>query len=520
MNLSESRPRNGAANERRAPSSLNPELFSIAHGAGLVFAGSMVGSGLRYVFQLLVARSLGAELFGIFLLGLTVFSVAEVIVQLGLPNGVVRYVALYNGQSDRSRVKGTVIRAVQSSFVSGLVIGVGLVILSRPLAVGVFSSPRLVPVLLYFAAILPFSAIGAILSSAFQGFKAVSYKVVIGELAEPSLRIVSACVLFMFGWTLSKLLAAYGLVTLLTVLLSVYGLRRIVPQIFTRALPAIYEFKKLFAFSWPLLFVYFLGYLLMATDTFMLGILRTAKEVGIYGAAQRTGYLCSLILTAFGTIFAPVIADLYHRKKLAEVKLIFQIVSKWMLAVSLPVCAVIVLASQNIVGLFGPAFAPGDRPLRILAVGWLAQSSIGLSGTVLTMSGRSKLHLLNFSLLFLLNVLLNYLFIPRLGMTGAALGTVISLAAGALLILLEISWIMKIHPFHADDLKALAAAAGAAVCVWAGLKHVFFRQNILQLATIAFAYLGIYLIIWMFLKVGQEDRKILRMLFARMRGKD
>ncbi|MFQ6082620.1 MAG: hypothetical protein ACE5WD_04575 [Candidatus Aminicenantia bacterium] len=45
-----------------------PEITTIAKGAGVVFLGTTVGTGLKYIFELTVARNLGPKLFSVFTL--------------------------------------------------------------------------------------------------------------------------------------------------------------------------------------------------------------------------------------------------------------------------------------------------------------------------------------------------------------------------------------------------------------------------------------------------------------------
>ena len=49
-------------------------VFTIAKGAGILFAGNIVGSGVRYLFLMIAARYMDLRLFGLFSLGFAVFS--------------------------------------------------------------------------------------------------------------------------------------------------------------------------------------------------------------------------------------------------------------------------------------------------------------------------------------------------------------------------------------------------------------------------------------------------------------
>lgn len=493
------------------------ELSLIARGGVLVLNGMIIGNLLRYVFQILVARELGAEIFGLFVVGLTIFTVAEIFVELGLPTGVVRFVALYGGMNDRPRTKGIIIMAVRTVLTTGAVVGFLLFVSAGPVSTGIFSDARLSLVLKIFALILPFAAASTVLLFVFQGLKVIRPKVIIGEFIEPGLRVALALALFIWGWTLSRVLYAYLGVTLLTLAIIILELKKLQPGLFDRAVPRLYEKRRWLSFSWPLLLIQFIGFLIMAMDTLMLGLWRPFLDVGIYGAAQKTAYFGSLIQTSFGSIFAPVIADLFNRRESAAVEHIYKTVSKWTRMFSLPVCFLMILGARELLSLFGPAYSPAAVPLTILSLGWLVNASMGLAGLILVMSGRTKLHLLNYALLLGLNLLLNAFLIPPLGLIGASLATAVSLSLIGIVTVIEVAWIQRIHPFSRQDFKEVAASLVALAAALA-LRPYLGGSPLLRLGVIVLVYGLIYLIILLKLKLGPEDKKIWKELLT-IRGK-
>ena len=77
--------------------------------------------------------------------------------------------------------------------------------------------------------------------------------------------------------------------------------------------------------------------------------------------------------------------------------------------------------------LYGRDFVNGYVALIILAVGQLLNSFCGFVGFLMMMTGHHNRAALVLSLSCVLNLILNMLFIPLWGMTGAALATAISL---------------------------------------------------------------------------------------------
>jgi O-antigen/teichoic acid export membrane protein len=500
------------------PHPLLTPLRAIVKGAGIVFSGAVIGNGFRYLFHLLVARHLGPALFGIFTLGFGVYKVAGMVAELGLPQGLLRYIPLYQGVADRQRAKGVMILSFRAALLAGSILGL-LIFLGSGLISGTFfHEPRLSSVLKLFALALPLSTLTTMIVFSLQGFKRLQYKVYVKDLFEPTAKIAAVTAAFASGLLLNGVLFAILAVTLLSIFLAFYYLKKIFPDITDRNTSPIFDYKALFGFSWPLLFVYLIGNLCFWTDTFVLGLFRTAEEVGVYAAAQRTALLSGLVLTSFHAIFAPLASEYFSQNKHRELDSLYKTISKWIFALTLPLCSLLLLFPENILNTFGRDYPQGAMALIILALGWVVHSAAGTSGIVLTMSGRSKLHLLNFSFLLITNILLNLMLIPAYGFVGAAFATAGSIILVDIVTLLEVRFILNMFPFRWDYLKPLViggALFGVAM-IFAPLSGFDYNNSFILVGTAA-AYTGIYLLVFLFLGTGKEEKALLKQLMQRMK---
>ena len=93
----------------------------LARGAGITFFGQGMGRFLNYATQVTLAWMYGPAQFGSYVLGITLVQMANILAQLGIDNGVVRYVAHYQTQKDVSRVRGTILVALGVPFVVSVV---------------------------------------------------------------------------------------------------------------------------------------------------------------------------------------------------------------------------------------------------------------------------------------------------------------------------------------------------------------------------------------------------------------
>jgi O-antigen/teichoic acid export membrane protein len=87
-------------------------LSKIASGTVMAFGGAILGIGLTYLYGLMIGRSLGAESVGLYFLALVIMQLANAICRLGLPEGLLRFVAIRHGEGDVSRVKGDILSAL------------------------------------------------------------------------------------------------------------------------------------------------------------------------------------------------------------------------------------------------------------------------------------------------------------------------------------------------------------------------------------------------------------------------
>jgi len=495
----------------------NQEIIIIARGAGIVFVGSIVGSGLKYLLHIILARNLGAELFGLFFLGLTIFKITEMITELGLPHGIIRYVSIFHGVKDIRRVKGIIVPSIKIALVAGTVLGTIIFFLSKTISVHFFHKPDLAIVLKFFAIILPFSTMTTMMVFSTQGFKIMKYKIFTRELLEPLLKIILITIIFLLGWGLLGVLFVYLFVFVLVSVVAFLFLKKTFPAIVERNIESIYETKKLFNFSWPLFFVYFAGLLILYTDTLMIGYFKTSQDVGIYSVAHRTAFLVGIAIASFNSIFAPIISDLYSRREHRELEKLFKIVTKWIFSFSFPIFLLIVFFAKPILDIFGEEFTPGVKCLIILCIGWLIHSGVGSVGIMISMIGRPKLNLLNVSSILFLNIILNLILIPEYGIVGAALATTLSISLIRIITLLEVYFILRIHPYQTDILKPIVAG-GIAFLFLLYTKNSISRMsdNLFSLAIGSFASLVIYAISLYLLGIGEEDKIVLKKIREKM----
>jgi O-antigen/teichoic acid export membrane protein len=250
-----------------------------------------------------------------------------------------------------------------------------------------------------------------------------------------------------------------------------------------------------------------LSFILLWTDVIMVGYFRTFQEVGIYSAAQRTALLGILLLGVFTEIFLPLISKFHSEGNREKLEYYFKIITRWCFLLSFPIFIVVIFFAKEILRLFGDKFTIAISSLVVLCIARAINVTVGPVGYLLMMSGRQRVNLFNIICICLLNIILNFYYIPKLGIFGAALSTAISLTILALISSFQVLILLKIHPFNKEFLKSFLIAVFAALVLWIG-KINFENRSLLYKGSLVLSFLGGYFFLQSILGFTEEERRI------------
>lgn len=178
----------------------------------------------------------------------------------------------------------------------------------------------------------------------------------------------------------------------------------------------------------PLAIVTLIGSIMANTDIYMLGIWRTPEDIGIYSVAQRFYQFILIIPSMLATVTLPLMARLanYDDEKF---KNIIETILHVFMALIIPIAlGGVILASQIIPLVFGIEYMEAIPVLQILMVMLLASCPlILLINAIFVYNQQKKLVLINIGGV-IVNIFLNFLLVPKFGVTGAAFATLVSSA--------------------------------------------------------------------------------------------
>ncbi len=482
----------------------------IAKEAGITLFGESYGGFTRFLFLGLLSRWVGPRLLGLYALANAVTRITSVVATFGLDRGILRFVSYYRGKQDQDRVLSAVATAIKIGLFSALAMMFLQMSLSGLLTKYVFhADPWLRLLIIFFSLSLPLGVAVNIMSYATQGYKLLKYKVAVTLIIQPTALLAGLGICYLFfpqklGLFVPELFAVtVGVGFIWKFLKDLTG--------FTSAdiLPVPVD-KELLKFSAPLMFMTIISTLMHWIDIIMLGIFLDSASVGLYHPAVRTMGIIRMFMLSFNGIFSPMISELYAKDDFEEMGKLFKLVFRWIFTFALPFVIVLVLYPAKIMLLFGPGFVAGKEVIRILAVAMLVQSITGIGGSLLVMIGRTTLNLYNIMAAASVNIILNVILIPRMGLIGAAWGTVGAMLLLALIRLIECKVIVNLHPFQTKLMKPLLAGISTFLVAYFMKPLIEPWHTVLTLTTVMIVAGLVYGAVIYALKLDDDDLQVIR----------
>ena len=499
----------------------------VAKEASISFGGMGMGSLFRYLFSIMMARWLGPQMLGIYSLGNAITRIGEIFGIMGLDNGVLRYVSREKEKNDN--VRNSIYSSIKMGFISSILIGLLLYFSSDWIVLNLFNEDKfLSTVIKVYALTLPFTVTTLIASFATQGFKILKYKVFVNQIVNPFTLLLTMILSYVFFGVNVAILAPTVVSAVIGFFLILHYLNSFVDVNVSKVLNAKFD-NKILRFSLPLMFVSAIGIIMHWTDIIMLGILKDAKDVGLYHPVERTAGLIRMILFAFASIFAPLFSQYFHEKNQTKMLEVFQLSTKWILLTSLPLFIFLILFSNTILMLFGSEFGNDSLALPVLTVGIMIQAVFGLGSPSLTMSGFQKYNLINALVALFTNIFLNIMLIPQFGIAGAAMGTTIALFLISLLRFFENYYLLGLNLLSIKLLKPIFAGLSTGMIVYLVKPYIFesgyfdYDSSILYL--IIYLLLGalfillVYMVLIWILRLDDEDKDIVQVITNKLLNK-
>ena len=446
---------------------LHLHFATISKQSAVFFAGTIFTSATGYFFKIYLARFMGAEALGVYTMGMTIVGFAGVIAALGLPQTAARFVAIYSSTGDSAKLARFLSSSIVLLCLINALVGFVLLVSRRWLGVRLYHTPALAPLMHYFVIIMFVGALTTFCGQWLAGYKDVAKRTVLTNFIGTPITMILSVLLIAAGFGLRGYLAAQiAGASLLLLLLAITAWKhtpessRFVPPGFPVLEPAVVSFSAF------LLAIQGLEFLATQTDRVLLGIYLSARDLGIYSIAAALAAFVAIVLQSINQVFAPTIAELYANAEGGLLLRLYQLLTKWTLALTMPLALVMIVFARPLMAIFGQDFAVGWPVLVVATLGQLVNCGVGSVGQLLLMCGKQRRMVRAQLFVVPLTIALNVVLIPRIGLLGAAVAAASANALLNILLLKDVRSFLFLRPSMRSYLALLlpTALTFAVVC--------------------------------------------------------
>lgn len=437
-----------------------PTIARLASGA---LAGALIGALLTFGNEVLAARFLGVEMYGLYALGMMVARVGEIVCMMGLRVGVLHFIPIYLRDGRHERI-AAVVRAALIMPTAAALFYIAAVTLSAPLLERHFGTAA-VGYMCMLALAVPFMSLSDVLGNITRAYGVAIYYVLTRNLVPPIVYMSLLVVLLVTQAEPLAITPAFVCAHLAAFAMGMYCVMRVAgPALRTRG--ASSEYRQLYRYSTPLLVNSLLYVVVSWTGVLVVGMFATPAEVGIYRAAMQITIVFESIAMAFNAAAAHVQPIAIKEGRYADLNRVHHGIQRLATLLSIPAYALIVVNAGDILGLLGEDFRSGAPVMVILGASHLVFCWSASAGFLLVIGAKQTLETTSAGAAAALNVALNVALVPALGYLGAALATCASLVLFALLRVRAARRLMQVKIYDRRLLRTLlltfcAAASGA-----------------------------------------------------------
>ena len=377
--------------------------------------------------NILLANWLGKDGLGTYAYVANWIGVLSIPVMFGLDRLVVREVAVYSSKKSWNLLRGFLRWSIAQPIINSIVIIIPAIIIIHFF---VPDNEYQLRTTFYIALVLiPLGTLLTIKQATLRGL----HKILTGQIFEMLIMPTLFILFFVFMYFCCRsvfappaIMSVNILTVIICFLLAIFAVKKYMPVEAMKTAPE-YNLKLWCTAAVPFVFVSVMRVINMRTDILMLGHFKSMGDVGIYSVANRGSQFLTLFSMALNIILSPTIAKYHSEGNLHQLQPVFTKTVRAVSIFALKMFVIIIFLGQWYLRLNGTAFVVGKSALVILSFGAFFNVCMGLVGTTLNMTGNQKVTAVAVAISAVVNIILNWFFIPKWGIKGAATATMISM---------------------------------------------------------------------------------------------
>lgn len=469
-------------------------------GTFILLIAGFITRVLGFIYRIVLARSIGEEGVGLYMMAYPTFILVVTIMQLGLPVAISKNIAEAEARRDYAEIKKILVVSLATTISLSIIITPAIIMLAPILSTTLFTDPRTYYPLVAIAPAIPIIAVSSVLRGYFQGRQNMRPSA-ISQILEQLVRITliaamtKAFLPYGVEYAAAAAMAAsvIGELVSLVYLMTTFKLKKRFPlrkNFFQFAHKGKRTFQNLMEIALPTMgsrmigsVAWFFEPIVVVNSLAIAGVaaINATKQYGsLTGYAMPLLMLPSFVTFSLATSLVPAISEANTRNnyKLIEYRL-QQALRLTFLTGGLAVIVLYVLADPLMQLMYGST--KGSYFIRLMAPFFLFYYYQGPLQAVLQALNLARAAMINSLIGAVIKTAVIFLLAsqPSFGITGAALGIIVGFVIVTILHFATVLKRVAFSIYILDYLKGFLAMGGSG---WLGywlFEHILLREHLI-----------------------------------------
>lgn len=372
--------------------------------------------GLSSIILLpILTKSLTITDYGIWSLFNSTFVFIPLLINLGLPYTMVRFLAVKN---DKEEIKEEFYSITLLLSLLGIIAFVLMFLISKPLAVILFNGNVAVSQLLAVGVLI--AVISSSFFSFFRTFQQMKlYSILL--LVQTYFGMVIVTLLVLYGYSIAGAVLGYVISQFIILVLS--G-ALVVRQIGFK-FPKFENIREYLSFGIPTVPGNLSNWLVDQSDRVIIGIFLGSAFVGYYSPSYTICSVILMLVAPFSLLLTPLLSSYYDRNEIEEVKIHLNYSLKYFMLLAIPTVFGLSILSKPVLTVLSTSQIAQNSYLitPFVAVSLFLVGIYGITSQILVLEKKTKIIGSLWMISAVINVVLNIIFVPHFGIVAAAIST-------------------------------------------------------------------------------------------------
>lgn len=366
----------------------------------------------------ILTKNLSIEDYGVWVQVTVTINLILYFANLGLPYTMVRFLA---GIKDKQEIQEGFYSIFFMIISANIIISLFLLLLAEPISEAIFNGNIIIVWLL--PLIILFNGLNLISINFFRTFQQMK-KYSILNILMTYLNVFFVTLFSVTGYGISFVVFGLIISQFILFLITFY----IIISNIGFKIPKFNKIKDYLSFGLPTIPFGLSYYLVESSDRYIIGILLGSTFVGYYSPGYMLGSIITMFIYPFTALLLPTLSKLYDEDKKENVKKLLNYSLKFYLIIGIPSVFGLSALSKPILTILSTTEIAlnGFLVTPLVAISALIYGVYGFYSQIIVLEKKTRILGFIWFISAIINIILNILFIPYIGILGAAIMTLIS----------------------------------------------------------------------------------------------